>query len=399
MQLVYCILYFLFICSGFFFGQLYLPGSPLNNLQILTLMMFAICVFFDKKIQCDKYLKFYFFFICIYFVSELVTGYVSRFISFSRTFLFVGYVFYWATKILIVKYKTIKPLIVATICIGVIDSCVTISQALGLTITNPLIEALVVDESVHEYIDLHSDGMGVSLSGIYMSAVTNGHNLLFFYLISLLTTYNGNKRNLFLIPSLVILVGMFYCQQRSPFYIALFLSSLLIARKYSFSPLKMFLMIVVLLFACIWILPIYIGYVETSGSRMLSDDDTNRFDIWSNSLLFFLDHPILGGYHSFVAKYKSYPHNILLSVLVSGGVFGLAFFIRMIWGQIKFLTFQIKIQTQNIFVLAVVFCYIGLVLDSMSHNTGWVDGDYATFICWSMCYYLFSCKCQEKKDI
>lgn len=397
MQLIYCILYFLFICCGFLFGQLYLPGSPLNNLQILTLLMLAICIFLDKKLPCDKYLKFYYFFICVFFVSELITGYVERFISFFLTYLFIGYVFYWATKILIVKYKTIKPLIFATICIGVIDSCVTISQALGFTITNPLIEALVVDESVQEYIDLHSDGMGIALSGLYMSAVTNGHNLLFFYLISLLTIYNGNKKTLFLMPSFVILVGLFYCQQRSPFYIALFLSSLLMARKYSFSPLKMFLMIVVLLFICIWILPIYLGYVETSGSRMLSDDDTNRFDIWSNCLLFFMDHPILGGYHNFVATYKAYPHNLILSVLISSGILGFFFFLRMIWGQINFLIFHIKMKSQNMFVLTVVFCYTGLVLDSLSHNTGWVDGDLATFICWSMCYYLFSCKLSGEK--
>ena len=386
MQLIYCILYFLFICSGFLFGQLYLPGSPLNNLQILTLLMLAICVVFDKKPQYDKYILLYFYFIIVYFLSEILTGHMSKCIAFFQTFVFIGYVFYWATKILITKYNTLWPLIIAVLLIGVLDSFVTTFQALGMPITNSLLDLLIRDDSVEEYMSYHDDGMGIAISGLYLNPVLNGHNLLFFYVVSLLTQIKKNCLPL-LTFSFVILVGLFFCQQRRPFYIAVFISFALYVKRASLNITKKFFMLLILLILIIYVFPKLIDYVNSSGSRMLSSDDTNRFNIWGIGLTYFLEHPFVCSFHDFVANTKLYPHNLLLSVLVSGGVLGMIFFIRMLYLQMKFMISKYKLYKSHIGILIISFSYLGLVLDSMSHNTGWVDGDYATFICWSLCYY------------
>ena len=386
MQFVYCILYLLFICCGFLFGQLYIPGSPLNNLQILTLLMLAICVKIDRKPQCDKYLFLYFCFIILYFVFELLLGYLSRLIAFFRTYIFIGYVFYWATKILVQKYNTLWPLVITATIIGVFDSIITGFQALGIPITNSLVNSLILDNSFNEYMESHSDGMGVAVSGLYYSPVLNGHNLLFFYFLSLLCCQKYKKWFLF-IPSVIILVGLFFCQQRSPFYIAVFMSFILYVKRVSLSPVKTFFMLITLSIIIIYVLPVFIDYVDSSGSRMLSSDDTNRFNIWEKGIVYFLEHPFVCSYHDFVIEKKSYPHNLLLSVLVSGGLLGFYFISRMLYLQLKFMIAKYKLYKSHIGILIISFSYLGLVLDSMSHNTGWVDGDYATFICWSLCYY------------
>lgn len=386
MQRIYPILYFIFICCGFLVGQLYLPGSPLNNLQILTLIMLYVCIQCDKIPPCDKYIQLYFYFMILYFIFEFITGYVDKFIAFFRTFLFIGYVFYWATKILIMRFNTFWPLVVAGVVIGTLDSFVTVFQALGIPISIPIIQTLVVDKSVEDYLSNHDDGMGVAISGLYFSPVINGHNLLFFYMLSLLA--HIKKKCLWLIPfSVVIMIGLFFCQQRSPFFIAIFMSFALYVMNVGLTSTKIVSLLIVLLIIIVYVFPVLFDFVDTTGSRILSDDDSNRLTILEKGFTYFLENPFVGSYHDFIAEKKSYPHNLFLSVLVSGGLLGLFLILRMLYIQFIFIVDKFRFYKCNIWVLFLSFCYCALLLDSLFHNTGWVDGDYATFISWSLCYF------------
>ena len=78
----------------------------------------------------------------------------------------------------------------------------------------------VYDVEQIEYMERRNLTMGISMNGIYPSPVLNGHNLLVFFCMSL-ALIRKKISVVRLLPTLIIFLGIFYCQQRSAFILAI----------------------------------------------------------------------------------------------------------------------------------------------------------------------------------
>ena len=142
-----------------------------------------------------------------------------------------------------------------------------------------------------------------------------------------------------------------------------------------------------LAFIC-FLLPYIESYVIDSGSRLINTDTTNRKEIWMSAASFLSDHILLGGFDLFVQETGKYPHNLFFSSFLAGGLFGGLIMIilvcRMLVGAMK----SIKYYRSDNISLVISACLIFvLVLDSLTHNIGLVEADFATFLAMSLCFY------------
>lgn len=385
MKKVFPYLYGLLILSQFMIGQLYLPGLPLNILQIITLLMLAFCIMMDRKIPNDKYIILYSLFLLFYLISALFTGYTDTLLGGVIPQVMVSFTVFWATKILIQRYDTLSPLVIPVVIAGVVDSIVTIFQAMGQPILSPYIVMLMQNT---EALDVANDGMlGASISGLFMNPVFNGHALLFCFVTSLFALQGKHKLITFT-SSIVILVGLFFCQQRSAFYLSIIVL-IIVGWKYLQKNLKTKLLVIIsLLFAIFYLLPWIESYAIDSGSRIVDTDLTGRDEIWTAASDFFSENWFWGGFDKFVQEYGRYPHNLVFSAYFAGGLIGgtilMVLIVMLLINSLKSLRYSDK---NNITLLVSLCLIVVLIADSFTHNTGLVEADFSTILAMSLCYY------------
>ena len=384
MKKVFPYIYSLFILSQFLIGQIYLPGFPLNILQISTLLLLSICIIIEQKLPRDRYIILYCIFLIFYFISSIFTGYMSALFAVSPQVL-ISFTAFWGTKILVQRYDTLLPLIFPVVVAGTVDAVVTILQATGHTIVSPIILMLIQNP---DYINLAADGMlGHSISGIYINPVFNGHSLLFCFVCSLFM-FQGRHRLISFVFSGVILSGLFFCQQRSAFYLSIIVLLILGWKmiKNNIKP-KFFLILFAFVFI-IFLLPLIESYVLDSGSRLIDTDTTNREEIWSSAASFLSRHILFGGFDMFVNETGKYPHNLFFSSFLAGGLLGgfvmMILVCRVLYGAFKSLKY---FNGHNISLLVSVCLISSLIADSLTHNIGLVEADFSTFLAISICFY------------
>lgn len=385
MRRLFPYLYSLFILSQFMIGQLYLPGLPLNILQITTLLMLALCFMIDRKIPLNKYIMLYLVFLFFYFLSSVFTGYTDTFFGNVLPQILISYTVFWSTKILVQRYDTLKPLVIPACVAGVIDSVVTIFQAVGKPILSPLVVILMQNP---EAMDVASDGtLGVSISGLFMNPVFNGHALLFCFVCSLFALQGRYKLARLVFP-IIIFAGLFFCQQRSAFYLSVLVILIVGWRTMQNNPRIKVLMVVLSLFVVFYLFPRLEAFMLESGSRIMDVSMTGREEIWQAASSFLSDHILIGGFDKFVHQYGRFPHNLFLSAYLAGGLIGgtilMLLICMLLFSAIKS-CFRNKNQNISLLVSA---CLISvLIADSLTHNTGLVEADFSTFLAMSLCYY------------
>lgn len=384
MKKIFPFIYCLFILSQFLIGQIYLPGFPLNILQISTLLLLTICIIEEQKLPHDRYIVLYFIFLIFYFVSAIFTGHMRSLFGVLPQVL-ISFTAFWSTKILVQRYDTLLPLVFPVVFAGVVDAVVTILQATGNPIISPVILMLIQNP---DSISFATDGMlGHSISGIFINPVINGHSLLFCFVCSLFML-QGRYRLLCFLLSLTILTGLFFCQQRSAFYLSI-IALLIVGWKMMQNNVtnKFFLVFLSLIFI-FFLLPFIESYVLESGSRLIDTSTTNREKIWSSAASYLSNHMLFGGFDAFVNETGKYPHNLFFSSFLAGGLFGglimMILVCRMLVGAMK----SIKYYRSDNISLVISACLIFvLVLDSLTHNIGLVEADFATFLAMSLCFY------------
>ena len=220
----YKIVYLLFLVSAFLYGSFHVAG-PVTLRHVATILMFAVCLIESKSIYIDKYLKGYFVFVAFWLISSLATGYIIDFFKDFIGYVFVAYVGYWATVILKKKYDSLHLLVYALVFIGMFDAVVTACQSLYIPVFDSFLERLhlgIVDE---DFLSKQTRGinmMFIAIPGLYGTPVNNGHYLL----ISFIASFALQRRRFRPVGhmfSIVILVGLFFCQQRGPFYVGVLL--------------------------------------------------------------------------------------------------------------------------------------------------------------------------------
>lgn len=382
-------LIFLFTITSFFFsyylfGGLRLFGLPFNLVQLTSGVLLLLCLYDDGKIFIDKYVKLYVVFLIFYGISSLYTNYFDNYIQRLIRFILISYIAYWSSQKLVFKYNLFWPFLFPIILIGVFDSIVTVSQAFGSHYFDSILESIgSFDEEESQNIDIRGDLLGRSVSGIYPNPVRNGHYLLFMFAISFLLQTRRFSL-IYFIPSIILLVGLFFCQQRSAFFFSILILAFFI---YKYSRIKKHMIIFVFLFMLLLIsLPSILNVLSSFGTRMNSLDSTGRDDVALAAFYYYLDHPILGGYKAFTEMFGYPSHNLIISAFLAGGLFGGIILIYMVFDQIKN---SIKcLNKYNNTTLLVFSCALwGMIGDSMLHNSGYVEGDTTTWIC---CGFLFA---------
>lgn len=381
------LLYIFYITSIFLIGQIKPLGLPINFNIIFTILLFIFCFATERKLYTDKLLNYYWLFIAFYGLSALVTGYFIDFFHFLYSSVLMAYIAYWSTIIVARNYNINTILPYNIILIGVFASIVTISQGMGIPIENQFVDALTMNKNSTDDFVYNGYDWGFALSGIYLSPVINGRYLLFFFLISLLLI--KNKYNIiYIIITTIILVGIFICQQRSAFYLSLFSLSVLILKYKSKSKVFKYVYLGTIIISIMVLLPYFLDYLNTSGSRLTENSGTGREEIWPVAIDFYLSNPIFAGNRLFMEITHMTSHNLLLSAFIAGGFLGgiilSVFVIRLISKSIK--TIFGKYNNYNSLVISLmIFSLIG---DSMVHNFGFVQADLPMFIALAL-YYIF----------
>lgn len=383
-RVLFLLSYTLFIVSYYSIGNLSIFGLPLNLVQISSILLLILCFFDDVKIFVDKYVILYIIFLFFFALSSLYTDYFDNYTQRLVRFTLISYIAYWSSQKLIFKYNSYWPFLIPILIIGSFDSIVTVSQAFGSHYFDWVLDLLgSFDEEESIRMDRRGDLLGISVSGIYHNPVRNGHYLLFMFVISFLL-HRSRLSLLNYIPSFLILVGLFFCQQRSAILFSLLILAFYIYKYAMIKKHRLLFAIIALLF--ILFLPSILEILSSYGTRINSMDSTGRDKVAIAAIDFYLDHPILGGYKAFTEMFGYPSHNLFISAFLAGGIFGGIILIYMVFDQIKN---SIKcLNKYNNTTLLVFSCALwGLIGDSMLHNSGYVEGDTTTWIC---CGFLFA---------
>ena len=366
--------------SNYAIGQIPVFGLPINLCILSVILLFFACLVLEKP-KLDKWMIMYFVFLFFYVISALASGFGNILFHKLYSTFFISFVVYWATGIMIRRFNTLSPLIYTLLFIGMLDVFVTVLQANGIPIHNPFITSIIQNTEQDEFLAAHGYELGFAISGIYANPVFNGHILLFIFLISLLPQYD--KLNIsMLIFTFALIVGLFFCQQRSAFIFSIVAFVFVFYRKIKASKFS-FLLFFVFIIASIAVYNYFVDYVAVTGSRLSQTNDTGREIIWNNAINFIVGHPFFGGYDLFIMESGTYPHNLILSSFLAGGLFGGLILLVMVGNQIVYIIKKINV-TKNFFYYILGIIYFAMLADSMLHNTGLVDMDFSTFIIWGM---------------
>lgn len=374
-------LYAFLIFSYFFIGQINIPGLPLNFLQLATLATFTACISIERP-RVDRWMGLYFLFLVFYILSAIATGYFDLLFHRLYSTFFISFTGFWATSVLVRYNQTLKPLVYTLIIVGVIDAIVTTFQALGIPFYNPLLSMIIEDKEQEEFLAIHGNELGFAISGLYISPVFNGHFLLFYLLVSLIP--QAKNLNIKILPfTFMILIGLFFCQQRSAFLMGVIAFVYVFYNRIKQSGSYRLLMGVVFLIGLFYVGNYAIDYVTSSGSRLSETSGTGRAETWAEAIDFIFSNPLFGGYDLFRKVSDTYSHNMILSAFIAGGFIGGFILLKLVYEQLRFIYHRIRATRLMLFYI-VGFAYTALIVDSMLHNTGLVEMDFATFVSWAL---------------
>lgn len=393
MNKIFTYVYSFAIFSRFAFGYVGIPGIPFNLGQISYILLLISCFVVNRKVWGDKYLGMYVLFILFYFLSSIITGFEHVFFKVFKLQLFVLFPLYWGTKILISQYKTIKPLLIPLILIGILSSIVTISQVYQSHFFDTMLQFMHVYEGEKmEMMERRDLTVGQSMSGIYSSPVLNGHYLLFIFCMSL--SLIRERINLVrLVPILILFVGIFYCQQRSAFLFAvmafvIFLFVLMKSKIIKTSHVILISILILLVMGNTMLVD------DFSESRISDINLSDRSQLFEDGIRYVSNNFLIGGLHQFTHIYGMPPHNTIIGAFMAGGIIGGAVLIYMMFAQMNYAYKKCK-RHKNILQYVFMITFIALIGDSMFHNTGYVQGDEATFIVWALILMSYNFKRDE----
>lgn len=137
-----------------------------------------------------------------------------------------------------------------------------------------------------------------------------------------------------------------------------------------------------------YLLPLIEEYTLSTGSRIMHTDSSNRDVIWSQCIDFISENLMIGGYELFWTRSGYYPHNLILSSLLAGGLLGGGVAIWLVFSMVINSIKSFKYYDKSNPSLLISGCMLWVILaDSFTHNTGIVEADFATLLSMSLCYY------------
>ena len=389
---VFKLLYCLFlVCSVVYVKQHFVSFLTLR--QLMAVVMFVLCAIEDRHFQIDKYFKLYIGFIICYGLSAIATGYFNDFILRLIGDFFVAFVMYWSTKLLCQKYDGINALVWTVMIVGSFDAVVTSFQALGIHRLDPIINAfnLISYENLESWQSSRDDLMGLAIPGIVSHPVVNGQFLLFCFVLSIIGLGKGMfNRIVGFISTAILFIGIFFCQQRAAFVLAIFIFLYLLYKRVSTRQFqtKWFLVIVVTM-VLLTVIPQAYDLLMTGNNRYaeLGMDSSGRDRIFSQAWHYYLEHPIFGGYRQYCDEYVYPPHNFILNTLLAGGFLGGFFMFAMVFLQFKEIVKSCLKKNEYFVKIVAGMTFVALIGNGMMHNVSLMNGDVMTWVAWGIFLY------------
>lgn len=381
------LLYILAVFCWIAYPVQFLFNLPVTPRQLMAVVMFLACCVEEKKpYWIDKYFSIYLIYILFYFISCVAEGFFEEGLRRMIGDFFVAYVAYWSTKILCTKYESTHVLIYTLISVGVFDSVITICQVFHISFFDGFLNAFQLIGYEQFYDNIDREMMGLAIPGIMSSPVTNGHFLLLSSILSLYLC--ENRFNVFGIACFVVIIlGSFFAQLRSSFFLAV-LFSVLVVYKIVVSRKKTtkIVLLVVLLWGVIFG-GAYLYNIVTMGTNRYADlgmESNGRDIIYKTAYNYILENPIFGSYNTFVYRYHVFPHNFFLNAYLHAGILG---FIAVITLAVKqqFLSIKIcfsKKEKNTVLTVILASIIIGLFGNGITHNISLANGDVMTWLIW-----------------
>lgn len=382
------IFYILFLfCASVLSLQVY--SFFLTPRQTLAVLMFVVCVFEEKKLFLDKFIKAYFLFVFFYGLSSFVTGYVNEFILRLFGDYFVAYVAIWAIKILVTKYDGLKLFIYTFLTIAIFDGFVTLCQFMGWGFLDAFLNSLQLI-SYQPYLDNYQ-GTGADLflrcaPGIFSHPVLNAHALAAGTVIS---TYIACKKNFVLgtLLSIIMLIFLFATQQRTAFAIVLLSISIIVFIKSIRSNYRSVVLPFVFIIASYSFFELY-EFIMNGDFRFseLGSDATGRESIYHASVNFIADNPF-GGINKYVNSTSSYPHNLFYNAFIFGGWLGGLVLLYIVFLQCLEIYRTMRSRNVDITEIIMALASLSLLVNGLTHNQSIVNGEILTWSVWGAFYY------------
>lgn len=379
------LIYILFLVSSLLYGQSYFGGFTPR--QIFAVIMLLVCVA-TKNLKFDKYWVLYCIFIFLFGISSFWGGYSVQFIRALFGFYFVSYVAYCSTIAVIKQYDGLAMIIGLLICIGVVNSFLTILQMYANPLATMILDRMMLtQDNDFTYHLLRGDlEEAYALPGLFGSGVVNGY---FSAVASLLALYSKDGklhfRNICLWGFFII--SLYCVQQRTALFVTLGLSILLIfnriknSSKTSASKLILLIVSLSVMAVCGYFI-VSLGQLEDTRYS-LGMDSTGRDFMFYSSQKFISEHFLLGGFYEFSTTTGMRPHNLLLNALIYSGFFGGIIIIVMMYLMIKDSIQIYKRNKRNAIVFLLI--YLDLTLNSLLHNASLVSGDMIFWLIWGIC--------------
>ena len=237
---------------------------------------------------------------------------------------------------------------------------------------------------LEDFQDEHSSLEGYTVPGI-VGDVMNGY---FLPIACIFLWYNRlailKIRNLML--WVVVVVGLFFVQQRTGFAMGI-MASLYILYQILSSRMGLGAKI---LFFCFSIVAVSVGfsyvfeYIAESESRYtLGLDMSTRTDLYSRCIDYIFANP--GGGIFECKNIIGMPHNLLLNAFIYGGYIGGLFVLYIICDQLKICVKSLMcINTKEQFaLLLMILAWLSFFVCSIAHNLSIVTGDVHVWIFWA----------------
>ena len=384
----YKITYIFFLIAVVLYANTRIGGLGVTPRHIMTIMMFAVCVYEDRGLFMDRYFGIYLLFVAGFGFSSAIFGYFPVFLI--RDFIgfyFVAYVGYWATKILVHKYDGVQWLINTFIVMGMVDAVVTVGQLFNISIFQAIPDRIGIrlEADYVEAMEKGMDVMGLSLPGIMCNDVYNGYFLM---VVSVLCLYYQKNRFNFikLLPWMISMVALYGNQERGPLFIALAFSVFVLFKviRSSKSQLKPLYLI---MFVFISIFGVYVGlnFLLSGESRFaMGFDLTNRDSIYQHSIEYIRENFLWGGWYNLLFTRGFAPHNLFLNAWIYGGLVGFVAIVVLSFKQLIAVIRLImsKLTPESMANIVIAMAFFAFALNSLLHNKSVVTGDAIIWILW-----------------
>lgn len=339
----------------------------------------------------------------LYFLFVSVLGLVNGLYEINGINLVFAYFLPSVTVVLFIcnyvdDVQTFRYVLYGMLILVIINAIVTILQGvnhpLGWIISSFIHTQSHVQENIDKINTYSGDSIGLSIaSGLQGAVVANGYYLASFGLLFILPmSKKATIKNVFIsiIIFIIILIALFYNQQRSAFYVFIFLSILLLANTISIKN-SFFIVIIALFISTLYPKSLSninwgrLADVDSSITQDRASETSNYFGeyIWEGNNL------LLGNSTTYRRLHDGFtPHNMFAETTLQGGIFGLLIYMIFLYRLFSSMCFQFKKKNKITTCLICTICAIILV--SLTHSSGFHTGYTTAFYVYA--YYELSKK-------